>query len=80
MVALEQLDEEDCRTVLELLRRHEALTGSAVAARLLADEPAALSQMVKVMPKDYRRVLEATRRAIENGEVVEEAIMAASRG
>jgi glutamate synthase (NADPH/NADH) large chain len=36
--------------------------------------------MRKVMPIDYRRVLEATRLAIETGRAVDEAIMAAAHG
>jgi hypothetical protein len=36
--------------------------------------------MVKVMPRDYQRVLDATRRANEAGTSVEEAVMAVSRG
>ena len=35
---------------------------------------------VKVMPRDYRRVLEATRRAEEEGRSVDEAVMAAAHG
>jgi hypothetical protein len=31
------------------------------------------------MPRDYRRVLEATRRAIDEGVPVDEAVMAAAR-
>ena len=55
-VGLEPLDEDDERDVLALLREHAALTGSTVAARLLADwEP---ERFTKVMPHDYRAVLD----------------------
>jgi len=80
MVALEDLDSDDARDVSELLRRHAALTGSALAIRLLEREKSTLAETVKVMPRDYRRVLEATRRAVEAGEAVDEAIMAAAHG
>ena len=40
----------------------------------------ALGHFVKVMPKDYKRVLEAARLAEERGEPVLDAIMAASHG
>jgi glutamate synthase (NADPH/NADH) large chain len=80
MVDLEPLDEEDRRVVVELLGRHAELTGSAVAERLLAREEEALAEMVKAMPKDYRRVLEATRLALETGRPVDDVIMAASHG
>jgi glutamate synthase (NADPH/NADH) large chain len=49
------------------------------AAGLAAAGPAA-TEFVKVMPRDYRRVLDATRRAIEEGSSVDEAVMAASHG
>jgi len=80
MVSLEELDAEDARLVSELLGRHRSLKGSALADRLLAAGPAALAATRKVMPLDYRRVLEATRLAIETGGVVDEAIMAAAHG
>ncbi len=60
------------------VRRHRDETGSEVAKRLLADWPTTLEQMVKVMPNDYRRVLDATRRAEAEGRDVIEAIMEAS--
>jgi len=80
MVTLDELDAEDVRLVADLLERHARLTGSALAERLLADGPAALALVRKVMPRDYRRVLEATRLAIETGSAVDEAIMAAAHG
>ena len=38
------------------------------------------SDFVKVMPRDYRRVLEATARAEAEGRSVDEAVMAAAHG
>jgi glutamate synthase (ferredoxin) len=59
MVGLEPLDEhEDLDLVLGLLRRHLEYTGSTVAEKLLADWPAVASRFVKVMPRDYKRVLQ----------------------
>jgi glutamate synthase (NADPH/NADH) large chain len=80
MVDLEPLDEEDRRAVEALCRRHYELTGSRVAARVLAGLAEELARFVKVMPRDYRRVLEATRWALERGEPVDDAIMAAAHG
>jgi glutamate synthase domain-containing protein 2/glutamate synthase domain-containing protein 1/glutamate synthase domain-containing protein 3 len=59
LVSLEALEEEDTATLLALVEEHAERTGSTVAARLLADWPAALASFVKVMPNDYRRALEA---------------------
>ncbi|MDX6466112.1 MAG: glutamate synthase large chain, partial [Gaiellaceae bacterium] len=59
LVALEPLEKGDVATLRDLVEEHEARTGSAVAARLLADWTAALGAIVKVMPHDYRKALEA---------------------
>jgi glutamate synthase (ferredoxin) len=68
MVALEPLDEpEDLDLVKGLLERHVQYTGSTVASRLLEDWPAAAQKFVKVMPVDYRRVLEQQRFQAKNG-------------
>jgi glutamate synthase (NADPH/NADH) large chain len=39
-----------------------------------------LGEFVKVMPRDLKRVLEATKRAIAEGTSVDEAVMAAAHG
>jgi glutamate synthase (NADPH/NADH) large chain len=51
-----------------------------VAGRLLADWEQALARFVKVMPKDYKRVLDAASRAEQEGRDVNEAVMAAAHG
>jgi glutamate synthase (NADPH/NADH) large chain len=48
----------DAERLRILVERHRASTGSARAAALLADWPAALATFVKVTPRDYRRALE----------------------
>ncbi len=63
MVDLEALDEEDFLLVEALLARHAELTGSTVAGRLLAEADSARRRFVKVMPRDYKRVLQAEARA-----------------
>jgi glutamate synthase (NADPH/NADH) large chain len=80
MVDLEPLGQDDESFLYDLIRRHLAETGSAVAARLLADGDAALQRFSRVMPKDYKRALAATRRAEREGRDVNEAVMAAARG
>ena len=80
MVALEALDAEDRQWLADIVARHGAETGSAVAARLLASWGTAVDQFVKVMPRDYRRVLEATRLAVDEGRSVDDAVMAAAHG
>jgi glutamate synthase (NADPH/NADH) large chain len=73
------LSGEDALALRAVLEQHAALTGSAVAAALLADWPSALDRFSAVVPRDYRRVLEATRRAQAAGEDVDAAVMAAAR-
>jgi glutamate synthase (ferredoxin) len=57
MVELEALaDEAEVATVQRLVARHAELTGSAVAARVLAAWPGVVAQIVMVMPRDFKRV------------------------
>jgi glutamate synthase (ferredoxin) len=60
MVDLEPLIEAaDVELVRDLLSRHVVLTGSPYAERLLRDFVRVQGRMVKVMPRDYKRVLMA---------------------
>ena len=80
MVDLDPLEEEDKEWLRATIRTHQALTGSAVAARVLDRWHESVRAFKKVFPKDYKRVLEAMQRAEETGQDVDEAVMAASRG
>ncbi|GHF06613.1 glutamate synthase [Amycolatopsis deserti] len=81
MVELLPLEPEDLNWLKDIVTRHHELTRSAVAASLLGDWPRRSASFTKVMPRDYKRVLEATRAAKAAGRDVDEAIMeVASRG
>ncbi len=80
MADLEGLDDDDATRLRDLVGQHLSETGSGVAARLLADWDAALSRFGKVMPKDYKRVLDAARLAEREGRDVNQAVMAAAHG
>ncbi len=80
MVDLEPLDTEDVDWLRATLRRHEAETGSTVAARILGRWHSEVRRFRKVLPLDYKRVLDAARIAEEQGLDVNEAIMAAAHG
>ncbi|HUA95104.1 MAG TPA: glutamate synthase-related protein, partial [Acidimicrobiales bacterium] len=80
MVDVEPLGPDDRQWLAGIVARHGEETGSEVAERLLASWESTLENMVKVMPRDYRRVLEATARAAEAGTSVDEAVMAAAHG
>ncbi len=69
MVNLESVeDEEDISELKQLITNHLEYTGSKVAERILADWESQLSQFVKVMPVDYKRVLEERKQqALQNG-------------
>jgi len=59
MVELEKMEaDEDIQELKQMMEQHLEYTGSEVAKRLLADWSASLGQFVKVMPTDYKRVLE----------------------
>jgi len=80
MVELEPLDDLDLQSLVTSIFRHHQETDSDVAGRLLADWQFSASSFVKVMPRDYKRVLTAISQAEESGSDVDEAIMAASKG
>ncbi|MEM7323054.1 MAG: glutamate synthase large subunit [Actinomycetota bacterium] len=80
MVAVEELSDEDRDQLRRLVEAHRTETGSAVAERLLDDWDAAVSRFTKVMPTDYRRVLDAQKRATELGLDPVTAIMEAAHG
>ncbi|HEV3121317.1 MAG TPA: glutamate synthase-related protein, partial [Isosphaeraceae bacterium] len=67
MVDLEPCqDPDDLELVRDLLIQHAGYTGSTVAARLVSDWEWASDKFVKVMPLDYRRVLEAQKQQAQN--------------
>jgi glutamate synthase (NADPH/NADH) large chain len=57
LVDLDPIEQEDKDLLLGMLNKHVEYTGSTVAKGFLADFEASLSQMVKVMPRDYKAVL-----------------------
>jgi glutamate synthase (ferredoxin) len=68
MVDLEPLEHpDDVALVGGLIDRHVTYTGSAYAAAILANWTAMRSRFVKVMPRDYKRVLLAEARARAEG-------------
>jgi glutamate synthase domain-containing protein 3 len=62
MVDLESIyQEEDQKTLRDLIRRHAEWTGSAQARRILDNWREMSGKFVKVMPIDYRKALERLR-------------------
>ena len=52
------VEDEDIATLKGMIEEHYRHTGSGPAAKILADWDSALSKFKKIMPRDYRRVLE----------------------
>jgi glutamate synthase (NADPH/NADH) large chain len=61
------LGSADVEIVRDLLERHLAETGSARAARLLADFDDSILKFVKVLPRDYAAVLRTRKDAVAEG-------------
>ena len=81
MVDLEAVvDTADVEMLKDLLSRHIRYTHSPVAARLLVDWARSREQFVKVIPKDYKRVLAVIKKARETGVSEDEAVMASING
>ncbi|MGH3322169.1 MAG: glutamate synthase-related protein, partial [Streptosporangiaceae bacterium] len=80
MIDLDPLDDDDRAELREAVARHRAETGSTVARALLADWDVAVRRFVKIMPKDFKRVLTARAEATREGRDVNDAIMAAAHG
>jgi glutamate synthase (NADPH) large chain len=78
MVDLDPLDETDAEWLRDTVRTHLAETNSAVAQRLLDRWHTNVRHFKKVMPKDFKRVLEAAEKARIEGIDENEAIMAAA--
>jgi glutamate synthase (ferredoxin) len=77
MVGLEHLDKEDIATVKTMIENHAINTKSTRAALILKDWEKYLPKFVKVMPKDYKRVLAAIKKAQAEGLTGDAALAAA---
>lgn len=78
MVALETFETEDeIQEVKDMIVRHFQYTNSARARLILDHWESFAGKFVKVMPKDYKRMLQAIREVEQSGLSGEEALMAA---
>jgi len=66
-ITLGQLEAKDIETLRELLSAHLARTGSPLAEALMANFEAEVSNFVRVLPRDYARVMEIQRNASAEG-------------
>jgi glutamate synthase domain-containing protein 2/glutamate synthase domain-containing protein 1/glutamate synthase domain-containing protein 3 len=78
MVVLEKLqDADEIEQLWKMIQRHQTYTRSARGANLLANWQEIFPKFVKVMPKDYQRVLQSLKRVQESGLSGDQAIMVA---
>ncbi len=78
MVDLEPMEEEDVRDEVHgLLVRHLLYTTSTVAKKVLEEGPALIRTFVKVMPRDYKRMISTIKKMHQAGMTGDQAIMAA---
>ncbi|GAA1811176.1 glutamate synthase large subunit [Planosporangium flavigriseum] len=68
----------DSEALRSLVARHADETGSAVASALLARWDEAVTEFTAVVPRDYKRVMEAIKAAEAAGRDVDEAVMSAA--
>ena len=81
MVDLEAIEsDEDDAAVRGLLKSHVRYTQSTVAQKILDRWNLNVERFVKVMPKDYKRILEAMEKARRTGMSEDEAVMEAAHG
>ena len=78
MVLLERLeDEQDIAELRNLIERHVTYTNSGPGSRILENWKSSLDTFVKVIPKDYKRMLEQIRKAEQSGLSGDHALLAA---
>ncbi len=78
MVGLEKVETVgEQQELQEIIQRHLDLTGSNKAKAVLADWENMLPKFVKVMPRDYKRVLQHIQKALADGLSNDEAMSAA---
>ncbi|MCX2933440.1 glutamate synthase large subunit [Mycobacterium sp. CVI_P3] len=80
MVDLDEFDDADIEWLRDMIVAHVDATDSVVGQRILADWSEQVGKFVKVMPRDYKAVLQAIAEAEAAGADVDEAIMAESHG
>ena len=76
-VAILVQDADETEAVWKMIQRHRTFTGSERASKVLAQWKKLVPKFVKVMPKDYKRVLQAMQRVKQSGLSGDDAIMAA---
>jgi glutamate synthase (ferredoxin) len=77
LIALPDAPADEQEDVREMIHRHATATDSGIAWRVLANWETMKAKLVKVLPRDYGRVLECISRVKSTGLSGDDAIMAA---
>lgn len=77
MVSLEAVNDEDTEEIRSMIERHVEYTHSGRGKDILTRWVQVSGKFIKVMPKDYKRMLEAIKKVQETGLSGDEALMAA---
>jgi len=80
MILLEPLQIDDQNMLKNLIENHAKHTGSTVAINMLKTWPSTANDFIKVMPKDYKRVLQNIEVALDSGLSEEDALLEAMNG
>ncbi|QDI90008.1 glutamate synthase large subunit [Salicibibacter halophilus] len=75
LVEIERVSEDDAEGLYTMIRDHVGYTNSDLGSRILADWKVAITQFVKVIPSNYRKMLQAIDALMQEGLSEEEAIM-----
>ena len=70
MIGLEDLDAEDEATLKAFIEKHQAVTKSQIAERILGNWAKELKHFTKVFPTDYKRVLAERKAKVLGGVLV----------
>ncbi|HJM98280.1 MAG TPA: glutamate synthase-related protein, partial [Acidimicrobiales bacterium] len=80
LVDLEALESEDISWLRETIAKHQLETDSSIAKQMLDKWPSMKTKFVKVMPRHYKRVLDAIAEAEAAGPDPTEAVMSVAKG
>ncbi len=77
MVSLDTLDDDNQVELKKMIEKHLEYTNSNTAKDILCNWSESLKKFVKVIPKDFKRMLDNIKRAEESGLSGDDALMAA---
>ena len=67
LILLEKLDKKDTETLKAMLEKHYEYTGSDVAKAILDNWDSEIKKFVKVIPRDYKKVITVLDEELSNG-------------